>query len=274
LKFLLFLFLFLVIGSKLFSQDNTNEEPVKVTGKVVNKSTMEQVPFAHIIDISRHSAVTANENAEYSFVVSRSDTLKFSAIGFEDKFITLTDSMPKKVYFMTIRLSPKAYMMEEVNVYANDPMKGFRKDTTRTTKYYFSSGGGMNPAAGYKNYPAATGYITALANLFNRHYKQEKKLGKIIAKESGEMAEKNRYDSIRMVIDTRYNHLVVNRVTGLTGIQLNEFIRDYRPTDIFILTASDYDLVFQIANSYHAYQKKHGMEVDPDEILRRAIFRK
>jgi hypothetical protein len=274
LKGLTLAFLFLLLNFNIFSQGNTGGEPVKVNGKVFNKASMEPVPYVHIIDITRHAAVTANENAEYSFVVNRFDTLIFSAVGFEDKMVTLSDSIVKKVYYINIRLLPRAYVMGEVDIYANDPMKGFRKDTARTTKYYFSSGAGGKAAVAYKNYPGGTGYITAFANMFNRHYQQEKKLGKIIAKESGDLTLQNRKDSIKMVIDSRYNHFVVNRVTGLTSIQLNEFVRDYRPTDLFILNSSDYDLALQIANSFYDYQKKHGMDVNPDEILRRAIFRK
>ncbi len=259
---ILILFLF-------FSEAYAQESPIKVTGKVLNEKSMEPVSFANLVDITRNTGTSANENGELAFIINKSDTMKITAVGYEDTFICLRDSTSKRIYYLTIRLKPKAYLLQEVDIYANNPMAGFRRDTTHTTKYQFSIGQ-VAPGAETES---ASGYITAFADLFNRHAREEKKLNKILTAETKVQLAKNYHDSVQMVVNARYNKLVVGRITNLKGDDLDEFIREYRPSDIFILTASNYDFALQIVNSFYDFQKKHGLQVDIDEILRKAVFK-
>ena len=271
--FLAILFLFLCF--EVSGQVYRGEEPVRVTGKVVNEKTLEPIPFANMVDITRNTGTSADGNGEISFIISKGDTMQFTAIGFENLKISLNDSTPKKTYYLSVRLTPKAYMLEEVEVYANDPMAGFRRDTTHSTRYQFFSGAAGKDARNSMmgSAPVASGYITQFANLFNRHYLEEKKLSRILDQEAGEKEAQYRHDSLNMIVNTRYNKLVVGRITDLKGGELDEFIKAYKPSDIFILTASDYEFALQIVNSFSDYQQKHGLQVDLDEILRKAIFK-
>ncbi len=264
----------IVVFSNSYAQETPGENPVKVTGKVLNEKSMEPVSFANLLDITRSTGTSANENGELAFIINKSDTMKITAIGYEDTYISLKDSSDKKIYYLTIRLKPKAYLLQEVEIYANNPMAGFRRDTTHTTKYQFNTG--SNDYTGRvlgSQTESASGYITAFADLFNRHAKEEKKLNKILDAQNKEQAAKNYHDSIQMMVNSRYNKLVVGRITNLKGDDLDEFIKEYRPSDIFILTASNYDFALQIVNSFYDFQKKHGFQVDIDEILRKAVFK-
>ncbi len=143
-------------------------------------------------------------------------------------------------------------------------------------KYSFSNGQSgkddwLTQMLGAK--PIASGYITSFANQFNRHARQEKKLGQIFAADNSAIAVKNHKDSLDMVVHARYNSMVVGRITDLMGNELDNFIREYKPSDIFIMSASEYDLTLQIVTSFRDYREKHGLEVDMEEILRRAIFK-
>ena len=267
-----FILLIFLSGHALFAQDIRPGETAKVSGKIFSAYTMDPVAYAYIFDMNRNIGVAADASGEFSILIYKSDTLRFSAVGFEYLKISLADSAQKNSYYLTVRLKPQATWLEELRVYAYDPMKGFRRDTTHTTKYQFSTGAAGKGAAPAENV-IASGYISQFADLFNRHAREEKKLNKVINREAEETAVKNHQDSVKMVIDSRYNKLVISRITGLSGIELDEFIREYRPANLFILTASDYDLALQIVNSFRDYQKKHGLQVDLDEILRRAVFK-
>jgi hypothetical protein len=266
------LFILLASGN-IIAQGQTGVKPVRITGKVMNSRTREPVPFAHIVNASRNTGAATGESGEFSIVTGRNDSLKFTAIGFEDKIIFLRDSSDLSLNYFSIYLEPKSYLLEEVDIYANDPMEGFRKVKTHSTKYSFSLAK-YDPVAmilGAK--PIASGYITAFANQFNQHARQEKKLEEMLDEQHSEIQAKNRADSLALIINARYNNLVVSRITDLQGNELDSYIKEYRPSDIFILTASEYDFALQIVTSFRDYREKHGLEVDMEEVLRRAIFK-
>ncbi|HLF33382.1 MAG TPA: carboxypeptidase-like regulatory domain-containing protein [Cyclobacteriaceae bacterium] len=273
MKRLVILLIILFVSENIIAQDQTGVKPVRITGKVMNSRTREPVPFAHIVNASRNTGTATGETGEFSIVTGRHDSLKFTAIGFEDKIIFLRDSSDLSLLYFSIYLEPRSYLLEEVDIYANDPMDGFRRDTTQSTRYRFSLGKDdpMTMELGAK--PIASGYITAFANQFNRHERQEKKLERIFDEQHSEIQTRNRADSLAMVINARYNSLVVSRITDLQGNELDSFIKEYRPSDIFILSASEYDFALQIVTSFRDYREKHGLEVDMEEVLRRAIFK-
>ena len=123
-----------------YGQVYQGEEPVRITGKVLNDKTLEPIPFANMVDITRSTGTSANADGEISFIINKNDTMQFTAVGYENMRICLKDSSSRKTYYISFRMTPKAYMLEEVDVYANDPMAGFRRDTTHSTKYQFFSG--------------------------------------------------------------------------------------------------------------------------------------
>ncbi len=273
MKSFITIILFTLTAAFAIAQTPEKDNPVRITGRILNSKTFEPVSFANMLDITRSTGTSADENGSLSFVIDKSDTMRFTAVGYEDAYLCLKDSVQKNSYFISVWMKPKAYLLQEVDIYANDPMAGFRRDTTHTTKYQFSSGQYGQVSNDQGTGTGGSGYITDFANLFNRHHKEEVKLNKILAKQNEEKEAKFRHDSIQMMVNARYNKIVVARITNLTGGDLDEFIKEYRPSDLFILTATDYNFALQIVNSFYDYQKKHGLQVDLDEVLRRAVFK-
>jgi hypothetical protein len=73
--------------------------------------------------------------------------------------------------------------------------------------------------------------------------------------------------------EEKYNKELVNRITDLEGDALDEFILEFKPSRIFILRSTEYEIALQIVESYREYAYYNGLEVDMEEILRRAKFR-
>lgn len=269
----LYITIVLFLSSQIaFSQVEPKKKVIKVSGIIYDEKSSERVPFVHIIDITRNTGTSADDNGNFSFNTYKGDTIRFTAIGYSDQFLYL-DSLQNSEY-LVIYLAPKSYLLESMDFYANDPMKGFYlKDIKRDTIRFGGSKG--NPGAAYWNVlpSGGSGYITGFANLFNKHAKQEKKLKKILAEEQAILQQQQRETLTKKTMSEKYSVELVSYITNLTGRNLDYFMLEYRPSNGFIMRATDYDIALQIVESFRDYMYDNGLEVDMDEILRRAKFR-
>ena len=250
------------------------KERVKISGVIYDAKTSERIPFVHIIDVNRNAGTSADDNGNFSFSTYQGDTIKFTAIGYSELFMVLDDSLKYNSY-RVVKLEPKAYLLESMDFYANDPMKGFYlKDIPRDTIRI----GGVKGAPGgsYWNVlpNGGSGYITAFANLFNDRAQQEKKLQKILEEERILKAAEEKETIQQKTAEEKYNRDLVHRITDLKGDALEDFILEFKPSRSFILRATSYEIALQIVESYREYAYYNGLEVDMEEILRRAKFSK
>lgn len=254
------------------AQDFTSNEKIKINGVIHDAKSSERIPFVHIIDISLNTGTSADDNGNFSFATIRGDSIKFTAVGYSDFLMVLNDSIENNSY-QVIKLEPKAYLLESMDFYANDPMKGFYlKDIPRDTIRIWSNKGA--PGAAYWNMlpNGGSGYVEAFANLFSRRAKQEKKLGKILEEERLLKMQEEAELVQRKTSEEKYNDKLVNRITDLEGEELENFILEFKPSRGFIVRATEYEIALQIVESYREYAYYNGLEVDMDEILRRARF--
>lgn len=98
-----FLFLLLLVSSGSYSQL-----------KVIDSETKQAIPYIHIDNINLKKRVTANFNGEFYFEEHHNihDTLKFSCIGYEEKYILLKDVFTYSV----IELHPDSRNLSEVQI--------------------------------------------------------------------------------------------------------------------------------------------------------------
>jgi hypothetical protein len=253
-------------------QTQSNSEKIKISGVIYDAKSSERIPFVHIIDISLNTGTSADDNGNFSFATSRGDSIKFTAVGYSDYFMVLNDSINNNSYHV-IKLAPKAYLLESMDFYANDPMKGFYlndfpRDTIRIGNYKGA------PGAGYWNVlpNGGSGYITAFANLFNKRAKQEKKLKQVLEEERLRKRQEETEIVRQKTAKEKYSRKLVTRITDLQSEALDNFIMEFMPSRNFILRATDYEIALQIVESYREYAYYNGLEVDMDEILKRAKF--
>lgn len=247
---------------------------IKISGVIYDTKSSERIPYVHIIDVSRNAGTSADDNGNFSFSTSQGDTIKFTAIGYNDLYMVLDDSIQNNSY-QVIRLEPKAYLLESMDFYANDPMKGFYlRDIPRDTIRIGGGGAKGGYGSSYWNVSPSggSGYITAFANLFNDKAQQEKKLHKILEQERILKAAEENEIVQQKTAEEKYNRELVSRITDLKGEALESFIREFKPSRNFIVRATSYEIALQIVESYREYAYYNGLEVDMDEILRRAKF--
>src|SRR5690606_14956265 len=86
--------------------------------------------------------------------------------------------------------------------------------------------------------------IDAVYKLISREGKNSRRLQEIIERDYRES-----------VIDYRFTPDLVSSVTGLEGETLIDFMRQYRPSYYFVLSANDYNLAFYIRSSLARYRQ-------------------
>lgn len=267
--YIVILLFFPILGK---GQDLPLARKVKINGVIYDARTSERIPFVHIININRNTGTSADDNGNFSFSTIRGDSLKFTAVGYSDLIFILNDSITTNSYHV-IKMEPKAYLLQSMEFYANDPMKGFYlKDIPRDT---IRIGGNQGaPGGAYWNVLpyGGSGYITAFANLFNKRAKQEKKLKEILEEERMLKMKEEAEEVKQRTSEEKYNRELVKRITNLEGEALDSFIEEFKPSRGFILRATDYEIALQIVESYRDYAYYNGFEVDMEKILRRAKF--
>lgn len=257
------------------------QEHIEISGTTIDAENQEVVPYVHIFNISQKTGITSDQNGRFSLKINKQDTLHFSSIGYTTTRLIFQDSSENayknirvKLRPITITLNPvevRAYHLEEilnknkpedVSIIQEQPEPLF-EEMEKVEKP--AIGIGVSPGGA-----TLEGAITAFANLFNKDFKQRKKLKQIIEKEK---MEKQREEA-RLQLESGYTE-VVRQVTGLAEEELQHFLQLYMPDLLYLINASDYDLALKIYHDYREYRYKYKLqEVSLEELLENASFRK
>jgi hypothetical protein len=276
---LFILILFIFCCNTLCAQ---NQESVRISGTILNAEDSTTVPFVHIINISKRTGLTSDQYGRFSLVVPKNDTLYFSSVGFKVFRISFRDSTQHNYEGLRIWLQPetitlnpveiRAYNLEEILNKAKEPEFSLEKEQRqplfepREKVERPTMGLGVSPGGGV----ALEGAITAFANLFNREFKQRKRLQAILAEE----AINNQYLEARLQLENNYKD-IASKITGLNSDDFEDFLKLYMPDFEFLLYAGDYDLALRIYNDFRDFRFKYKLEeVSLEELMENAKFRK
>lgn len=92
----------------------------KISATIIDSESREPIPYASIGISGRSSGTSANDLGQFEiFISDLSDTLIISCIGYDNKFIPLSDSS-----FQLIFLKPRSVLLKEVVVTDNMPEGG------------------------------------------------------------------------------------------------------------------------------------------------------
>ncbi len=91
-------YLFLVVLSSftLLSYGQSKSDSthlIQLSGMAINQETFDPIPYANIAVLNSSRGTYTDEKGFFSFVVRKTDKMKFSALGFKDKYIKLPDTI-------------------------------------------------------------------------------------------------------------------------------------------------------------------------------------
>jgi hypothetical protein len=88
-----------------------------IKGTVIDVQSKKPVPLTNIKILNSGKAVTTDSEGKFSFYVYKTDTLKFSSVGYLNKTMHISDLDPANYYTMEIQLIHDFVKLKEVTIY-------------------------------------------------------------------------------------------------------------------------------------------------------------
>jgi hypothetical protein len=218
---------------------------VRLSGMVADQETKTGLPFVSIVNKRTMTGTLSNESGRYYMEAIPGDTLEFSMLSYAPKLIIV----PMLSSSQDIYLQKRMFELQGVNIqgknYRNDSM-ALRDEYGRYFNYH--KPGAMDVL---KTLPANP--ITALSYLVPSKVRKRKE----------QFHEQLLYWEKEKFIDYRYSPELVGKMTKLQSPELDSFMYKYRPGYQFLNSASEYDLMLYIKQSFETYQKQKAERKEP-----------
>lgn len=222
--------------------------------RVINSTDKQEISFAKIADRTENSQFLCDEKGDAFITISDSSIIKISAIGFHDYYyFHKADQM---ISSLTIPLIPKVYELEEYTMAPYPTVALFKhafenlyiEDTSAMIANLFPFGMIKPIVVNDLNAQDAvsvsfTSPISGIYNMFSQRAKSTKKLKQL-----------KRLDHYNLKVYKRYNPMIVERITGVTEPEiLAELMEFCKPSDNYILAATDYEIAVFVLNCYERF---------------------
>lgn len=217
-----------------------------VQGIVFDKHTKQRVSRVFVYNTSNDEGGYNNTRGEFEISAKPGDVLVAAVKGYYPDTLVVSD---KKV--VLFHLERSSIIIDEVSIIARrSPEEQLRQNQREYSTAYSKGNAGSIFSVG----PTGAGLsIDAIYSLISREGKNARKLQEIIEQDYRES-----------VIDYHFTPDLVKNATGLSGEELADFMRQYRPSYYFVLSANDYNMVFYIRSSYAQYRKNNSLKRLPE----------
>jgi|SRR5690606_39273790 len=208
-----------------------------IEGIVFDTHTQQRISQVYIYNTENDQGGYNNTRGEFEIDASPGDILIAAAKGYYPDTLIVSD---KKV--VLFHMTRSTIWLDEVSIIARRSPEERLEENKREYSTAYSKG---DAGSIFSTGPTGAGLsIDALYTLISREGRNSRRLQEIIERDYRES-----------VIDYRFTPELVRSVTGLHGEALLDFMRQYRPSYFFILSANDYNLVFYIRSSLARYRQ-------------------
>ncbi len=209
-----------------------------VQGYVLNKDTKMRLAKVYIYNLRSDEGVFNNAKGEFTIAVKEGDVLLAALEGYAPD--TVTYSKQNAVYF---QLMPLSIQIKEVEIKSIMLSPKERYAENRKEYKYGLDRGAVRDIFSLGNGGVGLS-IDAIFNLLSRQGRNTKRLQAILERDYRES-----------VIDYRFKPDVIARVLNIKNPEMKDFMQQYRPTYSFVLSATDYEFILFIKNSYASYKR-------------------
>ncbi|SHM61206.1 carboxypeptidase-like regulatory domain-containing protein [Chitinophaga sp. CF418] len=230
----------------LFFLQHANAQ-VRVSGMVADADARTGLPGVTIINKATRSGTISNESGRFSIDAMPGDTLEFSILSYYKKSLTV----PTTSMFINVYLTRQIIGLGQVTVVGKD----YKHDSLATREEYGKYFNYHKPGAMDVLKTLPSNPITALTYLVPSKARKRKE----------HFQEQLVYWEKEKFIDNRYNPELVERMTKLSGDELDTFMLRYRPGYQFLQEATEYDLMLFIKESFKHYQQDKAMPAKKEE---------
>ncbi|WPQ63888.1 carboxypeptidase-like regulatory domain-containing protein [Chitinophaga sancti] len=210
---------------------------VRVSGLITDIDNRQGIPNVSIINKKTRTGALGSESGRFEIDAMPGDTLEFSMLTYEKKYV----AVPSSSMFINVYMTKRIIDIQRVDVRGRNYVKDSAATRQEYAKYFgYKKPGAMDVLKTLPSHPitALTYLVPSKTRKRNEHFKEQLVYW-----------EKEKY------IDNRYSPELVERMTHLNGTELDSFMMRYRPGYQFMQDATEYDLMVYIKNSYAQYQK-------------------
>ncbi len=228
----------------LFAHFGLSAQDKSVYGNVIDSLTNKGVASINLINTRSKEVVGTNEKGDYYIRAIKGDSIVISTFGYNRAGIKWDGKDRSPV----IRVVQQAIMLQELLVldkkydqlkidiknFLDNPTDGnaLRNEALKRMLNTNTSSPGIGIS------------IDALWDAFSRDGKSKQKL-----------ADLGYNDVKQYYAELVYNKQVVTQITKLQDEDLDDFMKFCRPTQSFILSASDYELTFKVLKCLKEYRE-------------------
>lgn len=241
---LFFMLLFFAFTSE--AQLYFPEDMVKVAARVIDRATREAVPYANVINQRIRGGTMTDANGFFSLQADPSDTLTFKSLGYTDLRVPVSDILAQGSDSAVVSIAPVRYLLGQVDVQGSAPTvnlsgipQGKPSDIPTELRSDFSKKPG-----------ALTAIFNPASFLYYKLSKSEKeKRATLMA-----MRSEREWALFSMV----YNKDVLQRITGLTGSALDDFMVYCNAFNNLHFSASTYEVQVRVQELFEQYKKEQA----------------
>lgn len=241
-KYIIILFISQLALGRLAAQQ------ILIKGYVMSIDSSKTVPLANILNKTTGQRFIGNRNGLFKALLSPTDSVQITAIGYETSFFSARDIIPEQ-QDDTIQLfmRPTAYLLKDITiVYSNAKQDSlarlaaeFLKNDPLMNNYdrviKANEGGVMSP-------------LTALYMEYSKEGQDRKRFMEFM-----------RHAEMLKQVDKRYNKKSIRRATGLDDAYLDDYILFCKLDRSFILSSSDYDLILAMRQCADTFRAAKGI---------------
>ncbi|MDD4149488.1 MAG: carboxypeptidase-like regulatory domain-containing protein [Bacteroidales bacterium] len=254
LIFVIFVALFLSMQAK--AQFIKMTDRVIVAGFVFEETTGEALPYVNVfIQKTRRGTITDTDGY---FILSATinDTITFSSLGYDRKYVVLTDSAADNMKPLVVFLDTRIYEINSIDIIA---LRRYKQLKYEITNMRLPDDDYVNAARNFPFRPADIDYysrvnapgfglvfspISALYDMFSKEGKERQKL-----------EELQQADLLNNIIEEKLSPELIINITGMTREETNIFIDWCNFSPSFIARLTDYDLISVIVYRHRQYKK-------------------
>jgi len=230
-----------------FSQETT------VTGTVINDNTLLPIWNVNIVNTNKVRGAVSDAKGNFEIFADVNDIILVSCLGFQSIEVKVTNDWIKNRN-SRIKLTEKAYALEEI-VIPPYTLTGYLEIDSKLIpereNYWYSIAGLTKRYEGGENSPNA--FSRVMGSLFNPADALYNFFGKK-PKELKKLRELKNDESIRNILQTKYDRQTIYLMLGINEKDLNEILERCSYSEAFAKTANDLQILDAISGCYEEYK--------------------
>jgi len=220
---------------------------ITVNGEIRDAADNSPVPFVHIINTSAAQGTASNSEGRFKIMMSPSDTLLFSAIGFEKYIFTLSEGVDTKSILVTIVLDASSMELDPVKIFAYKDEQSFKRAIIEMDVPEEKSNrmqlDGFYYGPRKESKVSVLSPISFIASRVSKKAIEKRKYAKVTAE----------YDHWMTTVYNKYNPQVVQEITGLPEDKVEDFMKFCKLANSFLSLSSEYEVVVAIQKCLNEY---------------------